>query len=87
MKRYLMVGEWETEGDDVRLMTADEIFRMMDMADCFPEEFHFDLWRVNGRGEALTECSFAGKWHDPSDPLKMVIVGGGEKEVGYGTDH
>lgn len=70
-----------------KVQSAAEIFRVMDMADCFPDGLEIDVWRINDVGEALTECSFLGKWHDPSDPLKMVIVGGGRREVGYGTDH
>ena len=88
--KYLVVSRYADEDDsafDARIMTAAEIFNMMDMADCFPCEMEMDISRINGVGMQLTDCSFRGKWHDPKDPLKMVIVGGGIRETGYGTDH
>ena len=69
------------------IMTASQIFNHMDMDDCFPSDYQIDIYRLNGIGLAPSECSFHGTWHDPSDPLKMVIVGDGIREVGYGTDH
>ena len=75
------------DGTVSKIWTAREIFNYMDMDDCFPYDFEIDIWRINGIGEQLTECSFLGTWHDPSDPLKMVIIGGGIRETGYGTDH
>ena len=76
-------------GDEhwARVMSAAEIFQMMDKEDCYPDELLIDVWRIEGVGEALTECSFCGKWHDKSDPQKMVIIGGGQRETGYGTEH
>ena len=86
--KYLVIRKWEdSEETSAEIMTAAEIFNYMDMDDCFPCELYMDIYRINGIGIAPTECSFRGTWHDPSDPLKMVIVGGGISEVGYGTDH
>ena len=85
-------SDWEDprecpDGTVSKVMTAAEIFNYMDMADCFPYDFEMDIWRINGIGSQLTECAFFGTWHDPADPLKMCIVGGGIRETGWGTDH
>lgn len=84
--KYLVVG---CMGDEEfsRIMTAQEIFRMMGHEDDYPEGISIELYRINGYGEALTDCSFVGKWHDHKDPLKMAIVGGGIREVGYAEEH
>ena len=79
--------EENPDGTVAKIMTAKEIFNYMDMSDCFPSEVIMDIWRINFVGEALSEWSFRGCWHDPSDPLKMVLFGDGMKIVGYGTDH
>lgn len=68
-----------------KIMTAAEIFEMMDMSDCY--DIDIDVWKINGWGQALTECCFLNCWHDPSDPLKMQIRWVGGMETGYGTDH
>ena len=70
-----------------KVMTAGEIFGMMNMADCSDELAEIELWKLNGYGEAPTECSFLGKWHDRNAPQKMCIVGGGERHYCYGTEH
>lgn len=70
-----------------RIMTENEIFGMMDMEDCVPGGIGIDVWKIGGFGDVPVEMSFHGKWHDVKDPLKMVIVGGGERVVGYGTEH
>lgn len=75
------------DGTVAKIMTANEIFKLMDMDECFPYDFQIHIWKINGIGEPLTACGFYGTWHDPSDPLKMVISFGGERVVGYGTDH
>ena len=88
--KYLVVNHYaDDEPDDFSpvIMEAREIFNMMDMSDCFPSELELDIYRIEGIGLAPVECSFRGKWHDINDPLKMAIVGGGIREVGYGTDH
>lgn len=68
-----------------KVMTAPEIFNMMDMADCYG--LLIDVWKINGYGEALSDACFLGTWHDPSDPLKMELRWEGGREIGYGTDH
>lgn len=88
--KYLVVKHWsddEPEDFSSALMSAAEIFNEMDMSDCFPCELELGIYRIEGIGLAPVECSFRGKWHDSKDPLKMAIVGGGIREVGYGTDH
>ena len=79
-----------SEGEEwSRIMSADEIFRMMDMDDCY--DISIDIWRINGYGEALTECQFLGTWvaGGHKDPLRMEIrsVDKGVEAFGYGTDH
>ena len=88
--QYLVITHWEDdpEGETTsRIMSAKQIFDMMDMEDCFPCRLEMDIWRINEIGEALTDCAFFGPWHDGEDPLKMCIVGDGIREIGYGTDH
>lgn len=88
--KYLVIRHWEDDEQEeptAEIMTASEIFTFMDMIDCFPCEVSMDIYRINGIGQAPTECTFRNCWHDPSDPLKMVIVGDGIREAGYGTDH
>ena len=85
-KKFLVNGI--TEGEEwSKIMTAAEIFDMMDMEDCY--EVHIDIWKINGYGEALTECCFLGKWcFGPKDPQRMEIRSDdGIEEVGYGTEH
>ena len=83
--KFLVVGI--TEGEEwSKIMTADEIFQMMDMSDCY--EISIDLWKINGHGEALTECCFLGTWSNLKEPLRMEIRSEfGVEAVGYGTDH
>lgn len=83
--KFLVVGI--TEGEEwSKIMIADEIFQMMDMSDCY--EISIDLWKINGYGEALTDCSFYGAWSNPKEPLRMEIRSeNGVEAVGYGTDH
>lgn len=82
--KYLVIGI--TEGEEwSKVMSAAEIFNMMNTADCY--DIEIDVWRINGYGQALSECSFCGKWHDSKDPQKMVIIGDGIRETGYGTEH
>lgn len=85
MNKYLVLGTMD--GDEFsKIMTAAEIFKMMDMADCM-DDFDICVWKINSYTEALSKCTVRGVWHDPSDPLKMVIVGDGIREIGYGTNH
>lgn len=88
--KYLVVslyGDDDTSVEDAQVMTAAEIFNIMDMEDCFPCELMMDIYRINGLGLAPSECSFLGKGHDPKDRQKMAIVGDGICETGYGTEH
>ena len=88
--KYLVLRHWEDDPEDetsAEIMTANEIFKYMDMEDCFPCHLDLELWRINEIYQPLTACTFRGTWHDPSEPLKMVIVGDGIRETGYGTDH
>ena len=87
--KYLVVKHWEDDPADefeCEIMTAAEIFKWADMLDCYPN-VEFEISRINGIGLQPSECSFHGKWHDSSDPQKMVIVGDGIREIGYGTEH
>lgn len=84
-KKYLVNGITEC-GEWSKIMTAAEIFDMMDMEDCY--EVHIDIWKINGYGEALTECGFLGKWMFTGDPQRMEIRSdAGIEDVGYGTEH
>ena len=84
--RFLVNGVTE-DVEWSRIMSADEIFSMMDMSDCC--DIRIDLWKINGYGEALTPCQFLGPWtYGPKDPLRMEIRSDdGIVAVGYGTDH
>lgn len=82
---YLVQGIMEDE-EFASLMTAKEIFDMMDMDDCY--QVRIEIWRLDGIGSEPEKCGFCGTWHDWKDPLKMKIVCNGETlEVGWGTDH
>ena len=83
--KFLVNGITE-ENEWSKIMTADEIFQMMDMDDCY--NISIDIWKINGYGEALTECHFFGTWSFAKDPLRMEIRSeNGTEAVGYGTDH
>ena len=84
-KKYLVNGMDTDGGEWSRIMTAGEIFRFME--DC--HNCRIDIWKINGYGEALTECSFLGKWvADMKDPQRMEIRSGNTVEdVGYGEEH
>ena len=84
--QFLVIGI--TEGEEwSKVMSADEIFQMMDMQDC--AQIDIDVWKINGYGEALSECQFLGVWSfGAKDPLRMEIRSmDGIEAVGYGTDH
>lgn len=85
--KYLVLSQIEGEDADPEIMTADKIFDMMDLRDCY--DIKIDLYKINKPGNGVTPCVFKGTWHDGHDPLKMVIEteDGKELDVGYGTDH
>ena len=68
-----------------KVMTAAELFNMMDMADC--SDIDIVVWKINSYTEALSECSFIPMCWDMADPLKMEIRWNGGGIIGYGTDH
>lgn len=83
--KYLVNGITE-DTEWSKIMTAAEIFDLMDMSDCY--QVDIDIWKINGYGEALTECGFIGKWMFKGDPQRMEIRAmDGAIEVGYGTEH
>lgn len=84
-KKFLVNGM--TEGEEwSKIMTAREIFEHMNMSDCY--DIKMDIWKINGYGEALTECGFMGKWMFKGDPQRMEIRSDeGIEAVGYGTEH
>ena len=70
-KEYLyFVQGVQNDSQFVSIGTAKQIFEMMADAD----DISLELYRVNGFGEDLTECSFIRK-----DGM-MHIVGGGIRE-------
>lgn len=85
MNRFLVNAIDDSGEEWSKIMTAPEIFNMMDMSDCYGIDIC--VWKINSYSEALSECSFLGCWHDFKDPLKMEIIWDGGREVGYGTDH
>ena len=87
-RKYLVNGVTE-DSEWSEIMSAEQIFSMMDMSDCI--DISIDIWRINGYGEALVECQFLGPWvaGGAKDPLRMEIRSAdrGVEAVGYGTDH
>lgn len=93
MNLYLVIYE----NCDGELMTpviesARQIFSTMDMSDCHGITIK-RMWLIDGY--KLIECRFRGTWHDPKEPLKMVIEAVcpatikqmNPFDIGYGTDH
>ena len=75
------------EGEHVapKVMSASEIFDMMDMADCY--DIQIVIWKFDDFGKEPKRCEFLGVWSNAKDPLRMVIVCENKVWVGYGTDH
>lgn len=71
----------------VRIMTALEIFNLMDMDDCY--DIDIDIYEFTKFGEPPAHRKFLGTWHNFKDPLRMEITDddGNVLNVGYGTDH
>lgn len=87
-QQLYLVQTAEGDYESASIMTGAEIFRMMDMADCHPDELEVDIFRLHGIGETPEECCFRGKWTVKGDPLQMRIMCNGEViESGWGTDH
>lgn len=78
---------FSTEYDDgepePEIMTAAEIFAKAEPLSNAGVSYGVDLMRINSAGEALSDCTFRGTWHDVKDPTKMVIVGDGVRETYY----
>lgn len=90
MNKYLVIYK-DNDGALLEpvIQTARQIFDMMDMSDChgitIERVFLLD-------GSKVEECRFCGTWHDPKEPLKMVIEAMYPApplpyDIGYGTDH
>ena len=80
------IDEDTPDGTYSVVFSARQIFNhFMDMQECYcvPDDYQIDIYRINGIGLAPSECSFLRPGHDPSDPLKMAIVGDGIREEGY----
>lgn len=85
MDRYLVYIE-DSEVTWAEIMTADDVFRRMDMADCSGE--HVAGIFLLHMPDAPIRCTFHGKWHDLDNPLMMEICMGQDTlALGYGTDH
>lgn len=88
-EKYLVSGVYENDDCFSRIMSAQEIFNMMDKEDCFGVSI--SVWRINGCWEAPVECQFLGKWvaGGAKDPQRMEIrsYDRGIEAVGYGTEH
>lgn len=71
---------------DARIMTATEIFKMMDMDDCY--DIHIDIYRIPLFGDFPKRCTFKGTWHNPDKPLLMEIcIRDVVLDRGWGMDH
>ena len=84
--KYMVQG-MEIDGTEwARIMTALEIFRMMDKQDCSGTEI--SIWKIGDFGEAPKECFFIGKWMFKDDPQRMEIKSFyGIEDAGYGEEH
>lgn len=93
MNKYLVIYK-DADGELMEpvIQTARQIFNTMDMSDCHGETIKRILLLD---GSKVVECRFWGTWHDPKEPLKMMIEamipGTPEQmqpyDIGYGTDH
>ena len=90
MNKYLVIYE-DSDGELMEpvIENARQIFAIMDMSDCHGITIK-RMWLIDGC--KLAECRFRGTWHDPKEPLKMVIEAMYPTpplpyDIGYGTDH
>ena len=86
MNRYLVYLSYDGERPDPNVMTAMEVFNLMDMSDCSGARI-VSLFLLEPPNDPVP-CAFLGKWCC-DDPLCMKIVGpdGDVLDEGYGTDH
>ncbi len=77
-----------TDGEDtwVSLMSAQTLIDSVDMSDC--SYCSYQVFDYSTFGE-IKPLVLKGTWHDPKDPLKIVVedTEGNVLLVGYGTDH
>lgn len=99
MNKYLVTYAIEGEPLSPKIETSAEIFRKMEMDDCYDIRIVNILWlkKYNAVSEfekatdVYPVCRFYGTWHDSKDPLRMEIrLLSGTREVlsvGYATEH
>lgn len=81
-----LVQQLIDDEESCSIMTAGQIFDMMDLEDCY--DIRIDLFRIRGYSETPEECQFHGKWSDLRDPQKMWISCGGKiLDKGWGREH
>lgn len=87
-ERLLVFYRFDGEPEPPTLETPAEIFRKMDMDDCYPIMIDA-IMRVQSPGDAR-RLLFRGTWHDGRDPLRMEIVDAETLETlatAWGSDH
>lgn len=89
VNKYLVIYEIEGEICEPAIETATQIFDKMDLSDCYDITIK-RIFLIDG--SKVGECRFRGTWHDPKEPLKMVIEAMYPApplpyDIGYGTDH
>ena len=85
-KKYFVQMMFSDRTTAPALMAATEIINAVDMSDC--SEIELQAWEPGKFGE-LTKLKILGCWHNPSDPLYIMVVrpDGTIAFDGYGTDH
>ena len=85
MNKYIVMYEIDGKVCEPTKETANSIFKKMDMDDVYSISI-VGLWVIQGK--SLIPCEFYGTWHNPSDPLLMLIVSNDDVlDIGHGTDH
>ena len=87
-KKYIVRSRFDMGDCTVDIMSAMEIFDMMDMSDCF--DIDIDIYEFGETfGDAPMHRLFRGHWSHFDDPLRMEITDeeGNVLAVGHGTDH
>lgn len=90
--RYLYITKWEDCGkveEYADVVKAEQIFRDLDMEDCYPGLFSREAYLLKGYNKRPERVQLLGTWHDPKDPLKMEIISSRGKvlDVAWGNDH